>query len=102
MIDVDGVIIIGRHQDGANWATDLERDFGLDKTALRDHFFRPFWADIVTGKDDLLPRLQQALSNMQSDVKASDLRDYWFANDAARNAPMLDWIDRKRTAGHRT
>ena len=97
LIDVDGVVVTTT----PHWSTDLERDFGFDKAALRAHFFAPFWADIVTGHDDLLPRLAQALNTMKSNVKASDLRDYWFRRDADLNLAMLDWIADRRQAGHR-
>ncbi len=97
LIDVDGVVVTTK----PHWSADLQRDFGFDKSALREHFFAPFWPDIVTGRDDLLPRLAQALKAMNSNVKASDLRDYWFGKDARLIQDMLDWIAKRRQAGHR-
>ena len=101
LVDVDGVLILGRNADRSHWATDLRRAFGFDKAALREHFFQPYWADIVTGKDELMPRLIQALQAMGSTANAADLRDYWFANDALLNEKLLTWLDRKRNDGYR-
>ena len=97
LIDVDGVVVTTK----PHWSTHLQRDFGFDKAALRQHFFAPFWADIVTGRDELLPRLTQALKAMNFNVKASDLRDYWFSRDADLNEAMLYWIADRRQRGHR-
>ncbi len=97
LIDVDGVVVTTK----PHWFADLQQDFGFDKSALREHFFAPFWPYIVTGRDDLLPRLEQALKAMNSNVKASDLRDYWFSKDATLNRDMLDWIAKRRQDGHR-
>lgn len=101
LIDVDGVIVTGRDPDGANWSEGLMDRFGFDKSALRTHFFGPYWADIVTGKDTLLPRLSEALRNMETDTSAADLRDFWFANDARLSQPMLDWMNARRATGQR-
>ncbi len=101
LIDVDGVVVTGRIPDGAHWFTDLHNDFDFDKSSLITHFFTPFWADIVTGRDALLPRLEEALAKMGSNTKATYLRDYWFSKHARLNQKVLDWIRAKRDAGHR-
>ncbi|MEJ6404485.1 HAD-IA family hydrolase [Yoonia sp. 2307UL14-13] len=101
LVDVDGVLIFPNDPDATHWTANLKRDVGFERKALSDHFFRPFWKDIVTGKDTLMPRLEQALQAMGSTVKATDLRDYWFANDARRNVPLIAWVDAQRDAGHR-
>lgn len=97
LIDVDGVILTGTPP----WWIHLERDFGFDKASLHRFFFAPYWADIVTGKDDLTRRLSQALRAMDAQVSAAELRDYWFAKDATANPEMLRWIGGQREAGHK-
>ncbi len=101
LVDVDGVLIIGRDAERTPWATDLQKTFGFDKAALQAHFFAPYWSDIVTGKDALLPRLDQALKVMGSSITATELRDYWFANDAYKNTEMIRWLDCQRQRGSR-
>ncbi len=101
LMDVDGVIVTGRPSDGAAWWTDLEQHFGFDKSALRTHFFAPFWQDIVRGRDQLLPRLAEALIAMQSPASPEAVRDFWFSQDARIDRKVCAWMDRRRAAGHR-
>lgn len=96
-MDVDGVLITCEK----HWSVDLEAVFDFDVHALQTHFFKPYWADIVTGRDMLLPRLADALRAIGSAVKAADLRDYWFENDSMLNQPLLAWVAAHRSAGHR-
>ncbi len=101
LMDIDGVVILGRDAHCSNWAADLQRDLGFDKAALRDHFFRPYWADIVTGREKLMPRLSDALKAIGADTAPEALRDYWFANHAHPNAELLTWLATMRAAGYR-
>lgn len=84
-----------------HWSVDLEAVFDFDVQALQRHFFKPYWADIVTGRDVMLPRLTDALRAIGTAVKAADLRDYWFENDSTLNEPLLAWVVAQRSAGHR-
>ena len=57
MVDVDGVLVTGRPQDGGHWQAGLADDLGIDADALNRHFFRPHWQAIVTGQAELRPWL---------------------------------------------
>ncbi|MEO0918737.1 MAG: HAD-IA family hydrolase [Pseudomonadota bacterium] len=101
LVDVDGVIVTGRPGDQAPWWTGLQKRCGITKADLQTHFFRPFWQDIVRGRDALLPRLRDALFEMKADATAEMVRDFWFANHAHINRDVCDWMDQKRVAGHK-
>lgn len=101
MLDVDGVLVCGRPQDGAHLFTDLEKDLGITVEALQSAFFAPRWAEIVTGKKPLLPELETALSVIAPDVSAETVVAYWFANDARIDTDVLEATDALRTNGTR-
>lgn len=82
MVDVDGVLVDGRPEDGLHWATSLEADLGFTAGALHEHFFVPHWEDIIVGRGDMMRSLAAALKTVAPHVTATQLRDYWFANDA--------------------
>ena len=61
MVDVDGVLVTGRPQDGRHWQASLAADLAIDVEALNASFFRTHWTAIVTGREDLRPWLAKAL-----------------------------------------
>lgn len=99
MMDVDGVIVTGRPGDGAPWKTDLQQDLGLCPERLHMGFFAPYWSGIVTGQKPLRPVLDQALRVIAPQLSASDLIDYWFANDAGLDLRVLDDLRTLRDQG---
>ena len=99
MLDVDGVVVTGRPADGLPWWTDLLTDLKLTKTALREAFFGPHWAQIVTGEAELMTHLRPALERIAPDLTAETLRDYWFAHDARLNEALLAQVAALREAG---
>lgn len=99
MMDIDNVVVCGRPSDGAPWKTGLEADLGISAAALRQHFFTPFWAEIVTGKRALRPILATALSNFAPEISAATLIDYWFSHDARLNTTVLRDLKILRAAG---
>ncbi len=101
MLDVDGVVINGRPQDGLPWATDMHRDLGISPDQLRTAFFAPFWTDIVTGKRPLLDVLEGCLTEIAPFLSARQLVDYWFARDARMNTEILADCDELRRCGVR-
>lgn len=82
MLDVDGVLVDGRPQDGRNWAFALRKDLGIDPEFLVEAFFSKIWPDIVTGKRQLVPELSTVLKHMPTDVTADELINYWFEMDS--------------------
>lgn len=89
MMDVDGVLVTGRPQDGAHLFTDLERDLGIRLEELQREFFVPRWPDIVTGRKPLAPELEAVLETIAPDVSAETLIDYWFRNDSRIDEDVL-------------
>lgn len=82
MLDVDGVIVDGRPDDGHHWKTNLLEDLGISAQELSECFFKRDWEDIIVGKKDLLPAVEAALARMGSSVSSQKLIDYWFEKDS--------------------
>lgn len=99
MLDVDGVLVNGRPQDGKHLFTDLERDLGLSRSLLQAAFFDVYWQEIVMGRDALLPRLRSVLGKIAPQLEAQRLIDYWFVNDSRIDAAMLADVDALRRGG---
>lgn len=89
MVDVDGVLIHGRPEDGLPLFTYLERDLGLRLDLLQQEFFRPYWGDIITGREALEPQLASVLERIAPHLSAATLIDYWFKNDSRLNRDLL-------------
>ncbi len=101
MMDVDGVLVSGRPQDGAHLFTDIEQDLGMSLAVLQRDFFAPRWPAIVTGKKPLLPELAEVLAGIAPHVSAETLADYWFRNDSRIDTAVLAAIDSLRASGRR-
>ena len=100
MIDVDGVLVTGRPQDGAHLFTDLEKDLGISLETLQREFFKPRWPDIVTGRKSLRPELADVLATIAPTVTAERLIDYWLINDSRLDTAVLDAMRLLRQQGH--
>jgi putative hydrolase of the HAD superfamily len=61
MVDVNGVLVDGRLEDGRPWHTSIEGDFGFSSATLHELFFAPYWDDIVIGRAELMQHLMTAL-----------------------------------------
>ncbi|WP_108659520.1 HAD-IA family hydrolase [Acuticoccus kandeliae] len=101
MLDVDGVLVNGRPQDGRSWAHDIERDLGIAPAALQAQFFAPHWRAIVTGRKALLDTLETCLPAIAPNLAPSDFLAYWFANDSALDTALLAECDAMRAEGLR-
>lgn len=99
LLDVDGVLVTGRPEDGKHQFTDLERDLGVSHQRLQRVFFDKSWHGIVTGKTPLLPRLSAALERIAPAVSAHTLLDYWLHNDARIDTHVLAAVGRYRERG---
>jgi len=99
MVDVDGVLVHGRPSDGLPLFTYLEQDLGLPLTMLQQAFFKPYWQDIVTGRDALEPRLTEVLGEIAPQLQAKTLIDYWFENDSRLDHGLLQDLAALRTDG---
>ncbi len=101
MLDVDGVLVSGRPQDGAHLFTDLEVDLGISLEVLQREFFKPRWPAIVTGEKALLPELAEVLASIAPNVRAETLAEYWFRNDSRIDPAVLEAVVRLRDGGDR-
>jgi len=100
MLDVDGVLIDGRPEDGAAWSTELLADLGIRVEALHQRFFAPHWAQIVTGRKPMLPALAEALESLGAPCTAEAFVEYWFSRDSRIVTNVRDDCDRLRAEGH--
>lgn len=89
MLDVDGVLVTGRREDGRSWAADIKRDLGVDPAKLRDVFFVPHWSAIVTGQKPLFQVLEACLPEIAGSVTAQTFIDYWFEQDSRVDPDVL-------------
>lgn len=101
LMDVDGVLVTGRPQDGAHLFTDLETDLGISLESLQSNFFKSRWSAIVTGQKPLIPELTEALQTIAPHVPAQTLIDYWFENDSRIDTAVLDAMRSLRVDGQK-
>jgi len=99
MVDVDGVLIDGRPEDGRHWQTCLEEDLGFAPETLHEHFFAPYWEDIVLGRAGLMEHLATALQKIAPQLSPAEFVSYWFERDSRVVAPLLHELSRVRAAG---
>lgn len=99
MIDVDGVLVRGRPQDGRAWHTALSQDLGIRYVDLYDRFFLPYWEGITLGRDDLRVRLTPILADLAPNISVDDLLSYWHSHDAAIDLQFLDSVQHIRKRG---
>lgn len=101
MVDVDGVLVEGRPEDGLHWQTSLERDLSVTPDALQRQFFAPFWDDIIVGRAGLLERLRLALPEIAPGMSPDDFVAYWFERDSRLSEALLRELSVIRAAGIR-
>jgi putative hydrolase of the HAD superfamily len=101
LVDVDGVLVDGRPEDGLHWLTAVEADLGFTADALHEHFFAPHWDDIVVGRAALMDRLTPALRMIAPHVSPDAFCTYWFEKDSRLVAPLLAELASLRSTGAR-
>lgn len=89
MLDVDGVVVNGRPDDGRSWAADIERDLGIAPEKLHDVFFARHWPDIVIGRKKLVDVLDVCMPELSPSVSAQEFMDYWFEKDSGVDEAVL-------------
>ncbi len=101
MVDVDGVLVDGRPEDGRHWHTSIEEDLGFTADALHEQFFAPYWENIVVGRAGLMEQLTTALPKIAPHVSPAQFVSYWFERDSRLVAPLLTALSFVRAAGIR-
>ncbi|MEL6410819.1 MAG: HAD-IA family hydrolase [Pseudomonadota bacterium] len=99
MLDVDGVLISGRPNDGKHWTLSLEADLGIAPATLVEAFFNREWRDVVKGHRDLFDALRESLLRIETKVSAEDLVSYWFEMDSKINPKVLEDCKKVREKG---
>ncbi|MEP5729785.1 MAG: HAD-IA family hydrolase [Sulfitobacter sp.] len=99
MLDVDGVLVSGRPSDGQIWTHELFDDLGVNPKLLVEDFFAREWQDVVTGKQDLRPVLEDSLNRLGTNVSVEELISYWFKMDSRINQQVLEDCRVARTYG---
>ena len=99
MVDVDGVLVEGRPEDGRHWQTSLQEDFGFSSDALHEQFFAPYWENIVLGRAGLMEHLTTSLQKIAPQVSPGEFVDYWFERDSRLVVPLLQELSLARSAG---
>jgi putative hydrolase of the HAD superfamily len=99
MVDVDGVLVDGRPEDGRHWHTSIEEDLGFTSDALHEQFFAPYWESIVLGRAGLMEHLTTALQKIAPHVSPAQFVSYWFEKDSRLVSPLLAEISLVRSAG---
>jgi putative hydrolase of the HAD superfamily len=101
MLDVDGVLVAGRPEDGRPWKTSMAEDLGFTPDALDLVFFAPYWEDIVLGRAGMMEHLTTALATIAPHVSPARFVAYWFERDSRVDAPLLSELASVRAAGIR-
>lgn len=99
MVDVDGVLVRGRPDDGRRWSTSLEEDLGLAVEALQRAFFAIHWDEVLTGRATLDDRLAPVLAAIAPHLTVNRLVDYWFRQDSRLDRDLLRQLERIRARG---
>lgn len=101
MLDVDGVVVNGRPEDGQSWATDIEPDLGIVPERLHRLFFEPHWDAVVTGRKNLVDVLETCLPEIAHSLTAQEFITYWFNKDSRLDEGVLAECAELRSRGMR-
>src|SRR3954467_1994916 len=101
MVDVDGVLVDGRPEDGRHWQTSVEEDLGFTSDILHAEFFAPYWEDIVLGRAGLMEHLATALQKIAPHVSPAAFVSYWFEKDSRLVPSLFQELSVVRSVGIR-
>jgi putative hydrolase of the HAD superfamily len=101
MVDVDGVLVDGRPEDGRHWQASMEEDLGFASETLHQQFFAPYWETIVLGRAGLMELLMTALQKIAPHINPAKFVSYWFERDSRLVAPLLQELSLVRSGGVR-
>ena len=92
------VLDVDRGGDG-HWTNELHRRYGIDRPALRDAFFAPYWGDIVTGRRPIEPALADAFDAIGAAASVDDVVACWFEADFVPVPRAIELARRAASAG---
>lgn len=99
LLDVDGVLVDGRPEDGRHWQTSLQADLGVDPAELHAQFFAPYWDAVVLGHAGLLEHLTTALRTVAPTLDPTAFISYWFERDSRVATGLLSELALLRSDG---
>lgn len=99
VLDVDGVLLDADRGGDGHWTNELNRRFGIDRAALREAFFAPFWGDVVTGRRPIEPALTAALTAIGATASVDEVLACWFEADFVPVPAAIDLARRAASAG---
>jgi putative hydrolase of the HAD superfamily len=99
MLDVDGVLVFGRPNDGQHWMVGLQDDLGIVPRDISRSFFKAETNSVFEGRMDLLPTLQIGLDEIGSNIRAEDFVSYWFEMSSRIVQPVLSDVRQARAQG---
>lgn len=99
MVDVDGVLVRGRLEDGRHWSTSLEANLGISAECLHREFFAAHWDEIIIGRAMLADCLPPVLQKIAPHLTADQLISYWFATDTCLDEKLLCDLIHLRSSG---
>ena len=88
-VDVDGVLLDPDRGGLGPWGNALQERLGIDRGALREAFFAPYWDDIVVGRTPIEPVLAEALKSLGASASVDDVLACWFDADFVVNEPVV-------------
>lgn len=98
MLDVDGVLVGGRPDDGRNHFADL----GVSVERLQAEFFlTPLWEEVIVGRAELASQLSLVLAHIAPHLDAETLIAYWLQHDARVHQSVLEGVRKIRARGIR-
>ena len=100
VLDLDGVVVRG-HPDGGRWDKNLERDLGIDASAMQEKFFGPHFQNIAIGEADLFDTLDRVWPELSCKATAREFIDNWFQMDSRLDRDVLGLVDAWRGTGLR-
>src|SRR3569833_1777704 len=101
MVDVDGVLVDGRPEDGRHWLTSVHDDLGFTAETLHQHFFARHWDEIVIDRADLTAHLTTCLGTNAPEVSPAQLISYWFERDSRVATPLHEQLAVAQTTNNR-
>jgi len=99
MMDVDGVLVHGRPEDGSHWSMSFEADLGLSGSDLQREFFDVHWEAVVLGRAMLGDSLSPVLDRIAPHLTPEQLIAYWFERDSHLDRELLQEMSAIRSTG---
>ena len=99
MMDVDGVLVHGRPEDGRHWSASIEADLGLRAGDLQREFFEVHWENVVLGRVLLADCLSPVLDKIAPHLTPEEFITYWFERDSRLDRELLQELAVVRSTG---